>query len=277
MKSKEMALLVIAVAAIGIFALPSTVSLFAGQHTWYDLGAKGNDVPCEKCHADIADELGISGPHKNMSCWYCHRTGNLTGYTYASGDGTASTPGQEVHAASTVECMECHEGFGIGYPDLSSCTKCHWTPTPAHPTEWFDEPCGNCHVEYTGETHFTSVLEAGGFNLTINQNDTGSAAAHKAFVDDAINNSDIMGGANEACIACHTMIAVKINWTHARSMEFNVSIGDPMKTDVGVHNWTMANWAVNGTANATVWGNTTGAGHTSYWEEWPGNVDDIYR
>jgi len=29
----------IAVIAIGIFALPSTVSLFSGQHSWYDLGA----------------------------------------------------------------------------------------------------------------------------------------------------------------------------------------------------------------------------------------------
>ena len=112
----------------------------------------------------------------DVKCWYCHRTANLTGYTYASGDGTGSIPGQEAHAASTVECMECHEGFGIDFTSPTVCTKCHFTATPTHPTEWFDEPCGNCHAEYTGAPHFTSVLEAGGFNLTVNSSDTGTAA-----------------------------------------------------------------------------------------------------
>jgi len=60
MDSKRIALMAIAVVAIGIFALPSTVSLFNGQHSWYDLTdySEGHTtVPCEKCHADIADEM----------------------------------------------------------------------------------------------------------------------------------------------------------------------------------------------------------------------------
>ena len=72
------------------------------------------------------------------------------------------------------------------------------------------------------------------------------------------------------------MIGVKINWTHARSLEFDVDIGEPQTTPMGVHNWSMSNWTTNGSASATVWGNTTGTGSTSYWDEWPGNVDDIY-
>ncbi len=82
MNGKGLALLAIAVIATGTFTLPSTVSLFTGQHVWYNLNDEGNDVPCEKCHADVADELGNSGPHVNMECWYCHRTGNLTDYSY---------------------------------------------------------------------------------------------------------------------------------------------------------------------------------------------------
>ena len=38
----------------------------------------------------------------------------------------------------------------------------------------------------------------------------------------SISNPD-MEDANEACVACHTGIAVKINWTHAYSLEFNAT------------------------------------------------------
>ena len=118
MASKKIVLLSLAVVASGIFTLPATVSLFAGQHVWYDLSPDENDVQCEKCHADVAAEMSCTGPHASMECWYCHKTANLTGFTYASGDGTGSTPGKEAHAASTVECMACHEGFVINYNPL---------------------------------------------------------------------------------------------------------------------------------------------------------------
>jgi len=69
MNSNKVALMVIAVVAIGIFALPSTVSLFSGQHTWYNLNDTGSQVPCEKCHADIDDEMisTDNGVHRNLS------------------------------------------------------------------------------------------------------------------------------------------------------------------------------------------------------------------
>ncbi|MGB2728470.1 MAG: hypothetical protein WBD09_08330, partial [Halobacteriota archaeon] len=124
MNGKGITLFAIAVVAIGTFALPNTVSLFSGQHTWYDLGPKGNDVPCEKCHADIAEEMdALEGPHTGetgygrFECEYCHRifsvwrrNSTFENYTYASGDGTGAEPGVEAHAASTVACMYCHSG-----------------------------------------------------------------------------------------------------------------------------------------------------------------------
>jgi len=270
MNGKGITLLAIAVVAIGTFALPNTVSLFSGQHAWYDLSGQGNDVPCEKCHADVAEELGNSGPHVDMKCWYCHRTANLTGYTYASGDGTASTPGEEAHAASTVECMECHEGFGI------ECMDCHWGPPPwgggKHPIEWQNEPCGNCHEVLPPKYKHPVVpgkLEAGGFNLTINSSDTGTAAAHKAFVDGAIANSDLMEGANEACIACHTHIPVKINWKHAYNIEFNATYDEGV-TFPPTH-FNTSNYSANGTApNIESYGNHSGGANVSHWP--PGDV-----
>ncbi|MDY6965996.1 MAG: cytochrome c3 family protein, partial [Halobacteriota archaeon] len=229
----------VAVLAIGIFALPSTIAMFGGQHNWYNLAPSGNDVPCQKCHADIYEEMNNPGPHNNMECWYCHRTGNLTGYTYASGDGTGSLPGEEAHAASTVDCMECHYGFD-------------GTPGHSHPTEWGSEVCQNCHG-------ITVALAAGGFGLTENapgaggdNTDTGSDAAHMAFVWGANGtNSTLMEGTNEACITCHTHVAIDINWTHAYKMSL-----DAVQNSTG--DWNVGNFRTEGTYNVSTYGNMTG-------------------
>jgi len=76
-------LAIIALVGIGVFALPSTMSLFSGQHSFYNIDATGNQIPCTKCHGDVKAELGANadplnptrspGPHAAMSCEECHR------------------------------------------------------------------------------------------------------------------------------------------------------------------------------------------------------------
>jgi len=77
-------LAIIALVGIGVFALPSTMSLFAGQHSFYNIDASGNQVPCVKCHGDVQAELNSNkgagldpnrspGPHASMECETCHR------------------------------------------------------------------------------------------------------------------------------------------------------------------------------------------------------------
>ncbi len=79
---RKFSLAVIALVGIGVFALPSTIALFAGQHTFYNIDASGNQIPCQKCHGDVKVELsgqatnpvtGTKGPHANFQCEYCHR------------------------------------------------------------------------------------------------------------------------------------------------------------------------------------------------------------
>ena len=262
MKSQKIALMAIAVVAIGIFALPSTVSLFSGQHSWYDLtdySAGHTTVPCEKCHADIADEMDShTGPHTQLKgssfsrlyCEDCHRVfynyaDSEVGsapvypkYTYALGLGTGSTPGKEAHAASTVECMDCH---GI-VDDLYDSGSTH------HASNYdygYDQPCGRCHAG----NNFNNVFAAGGFNLTKGKSswawdydpatdDTGEKEAHMKFVLDAMEE-DLMEGANEACIACHTKVGVNITWTKNEYMEFTA-------IDDGMGNWTIHNFTAGG-------------------------------
>lgn len=87
----------------------------------------------------------------------------------------------------------------------------------------------------------------------------------------------MLKGENEACIACHAAIPVKINWTHARSIEFEAFPGVPIITGYGSHNWTIVEWQYNGTAKSIVWGNTSGYGGTNLGGlDWPGGIDNIY-
>ncbi len=252
MKSKGIVLLAVAIVAVGIFALPSTVSLFSGQHTWYDLSPSSNDLPCEKCHGDIAEEMSaFIGPHTGetgfgLECGGCHRVPpiehqdpSFESFTYASGDGSGAVPGVESHAASTIACMYCHSGDKSGIMHTNAvgfnCYTCH---SGVHGGRYTNrEDCIRCHGNAaTGHVYY--VPPAGGFNLTTNSTDTGEKAAHRKFVLDAMNET-LMDGANEACLACHTRIGVNITWRKNEYLEFNA-------TENGAGNWTIPSFAAGG-------------------------------
>ena len=242
-------LLMITAVAVGVVALPSTISMFGGQHNWYTLNSAGsgagggvNNVPCVKCHADIQSELHNSGPHENLTCAMCHRATSFTGYTYARGDyltnpapetWSGTTPGVEAHAASTVACMDCHGGVeGSAHS---------WEDPEIQASD-----CNQCHLG-----GYIDQVTAGGFGLTGDPdlNDSGEKAAHLAFVLDA-NGSELMEETNEACIACHTHTAIDIDWSHKYRLTFDA--------DDSAGTWVVDNFMAEGTYNVTTYGNMSG-------------------
>ncbi len=109
-------LLGIAIIAIGIFVLPQTYSLFAGQHNFYDTTQTGNQVPCLKCHADIQSELNQPGnvneAHNIVDCEGCHIT--------------SISENDNVHASGTIECISCHNSrYVYQHTTSTQCTTCH--------------------------------------------------------------------------------------------------------------------------------------------------------
>ncbi len=234
----------IAVLAVGIFALPSTISMFGGQHNWYDLGPDGNQVPCIKCHGDVYDEYKAGGVHHMLggsstsngtgdisnpdeACMYCHRSNSSI--VYASGDGAGATLGQQAHAASTVACMLCHE-YNASFDAPSNVSS----------------GMGGFFAGGFGDMSGLSSP----FNYTNSSvNDAGDAAAHNEFIKGAINGT-LMEDSNEACIACHTHVAIDINWTKEYNMYLEVGYDGS--------NWTCNNFTSEGTYNVTTYGNMSG-------------------
>ena len=183
-------LLTFAVVAVGLFAMPNSLTLFAGQHTFYN----GSTVNCAKCHQDIVDEAksqaGSGSPHADTifaqtgraQCEVCHTTGDI-GPIPLGKDGTGSfdfgsksldvTSDQTAHAAVKVECVSCH------------------TQVPS---------------EITGEN-----------------------ATHGPFYLAAYDNINASGftilkGSNEACVGCHTHIMINITWN--RSIGYDMKVDE---------------------------------------------------
>ena len=92
--------LIVALLATTVFVVPTVYSLFAGQHNFYDtigqnIYAGGvNVIPCEKCHADIKEELDSSTYHVTFTCANCH----ILNTSYP-------THGIEV---MDLRCLDCH-------------------------------------------------------------------------------------------------------------------------------------------------------------------------
>jgi len=243
-------LMTVAITAVGILAMPSTISLFAGQHTWYNLTK--DELPCRKCHAEVFQELQNSAFHKwngggfgqggddvvvdNIACYGCHRANASITYADVGSSAAVVTPGKQAHAASTVACMLCHQ---------------------VNATQATVNPTGDGSLAGFFAGGFADPYPAGykgtKYNYT-NATHKGGHAAHQTFIQSAIYDPK-MEDANEACIACHTHIPVKINWTHRYSLEFNAT---PVSDYWPPTHFNVTAWSINGTYNITVYGGRNG-------------------
>ena len=106
-QTEKTVLLLLAVVAIGMFALPSTLAMYTGQHSFVN----GSNVNCTTCHGvgdTIYEELNGSDMHTTLGCRDCH------GYRNDSLLATPNTDNTTGHAATLgVMCMDCHETLAV--------------------------------------------------------------------------------------------------------------------------------------------------------------------
>ncbi len=160
--NSKFTLALIALIGVGVFALPSTMALFAGQHTFYNIDATGNQVPCVKCHGDVKMELsgptavaGSQAPHAQFRCEYCHRAEAGA----ASGDDAyASIRYSEVGGTTNLTLITTIEMFETGnFPKVITYPA---DGTPLTVDNW-NVACsgGNCVFGLDGVTAFVNQTE----------------------------------------------------------------------------------------------------------------------
>ncbi len=265
----KIVLLSIAVVAVGFFAMPSTVSLFAGQHTFKNASEVAVDNGCRKCHEDVYEEThspinklhwhlsGTKGSQDVFSCQECHNVTNVSTYFQS---GIVNTSG--AHAATTIACLSCHSSLkglrsGGGY-----CMSCHGmtlTPGrdqfPMHALAWkygvghvSNHPdgkhCGQCHRDAKNPTKYNVFIKL--INATI----TGADEAHSLYYYKSKypdNQTTIkLKDANAACLGCHSHAGVNITWK--RSIGYDLSVN---ATDDGMLvNFTGVSTATNTTTTS---------------------------
>jgi hypothetical protein len=253
--NSKIILLSFAVVAVGLFALPSTMSLFSGQHTWYDV----EDIKCQKCHQDIYEELQNSAYHGGFetsygnACGRCHVS--TASYNSTGGFNTFNKTGANLskqqwiayksrstaitgrvnftaHAAITVECLACH--------GTSNLTQGSNSPLNLMADQEAHRPFYYASVsnKAVGDINYTSLKAAGIINPAGNVPQWYSTSGNQTVVQ--------LKGTNAACIGCHTHATVNITWNRAIGYEMDANVSN-------------AGWVVNFTGVST----STNTTHTS--------------
>lgn len=150
----------IAVVALGIFALPAAFSVNTGQHTFRQVNAADPSAFCNQCHKtgdSVAAELNLSDNglynggikiHSLQNCGSCH--------ALTAGYGAGTPTGKTQHAAVIPSCLKCHAGatpvlggFNVAN-ELNNTNEAHkplWAASLAlASTNTDDLACLGCHT-----------------------------------------------------------------------------------------------------------------------------------
>ncbi len=242
-------ILLIAVIVVGLFAMPTTLSLFSGQHTFKNATEAASDDSCRKCHEDVYEEYHSSAngvhwkrtaltPDAQFECRECHDVTNISA-KYISNTNIRA----DAHAATTVSCLACHSAAAGG----SFLTNpMHVLAKKTQYGVWDNGDCGQCHLDAASPGPYPDA-----FIILVNSTITGSNEAHTEFYYQSKypeNQTDIaLKEANTACIGCHTHSGINITWV--RSVGYNLS------ADLTTGNWNMSFSLNQTTVNTTSAGN----------------------
>ena len=235
--NKGTILLGFAIFAIGIFVLPSTMSMFMGQHSWYSVKTQeGKDELCKRCHVAEYGEWETNsangGAHstfasdENADCTMCHAVN-----TSQLGDWGITTTGLN------IDLFEPNMTTGDNATNYSS----QWRDTSgAHAALTVD--CVDCHTNAAAQLWNENEAHTAFYNSTINATHTGEA-----------NLTTGPDNPNAACIACHTHTNLNISFVRIAS-GFNITANHTTGT------WDIETFSINQTDMY----NTTSTYNASY-------------
>jgi hypothetical protein len=258
--SRNIIFLAIALIGLSLFIFPSTLSMFAGQHSFI----KPQDIDCKKCHMIIYEEMisgnyGMHSPHRTadtvFECIECHNVAMNISYYYSTGIVGNHT---SAHAASTISCIACHGDLFSNGTAFCKNNSCHTDTFPSNEVNTMHvlatkysmghngtgpDYCLKCHRYVDDEENITRMRE----NVFINNVDDNFADQLESHRDFFWGSKNITGSesglsdSNEACLSCHSAIGTNISWTRKTTITFTADKSDG--------NWSITN--LNATGNKT--------------------------
>ncbi len=188
MDKKNIIILGFAIVAIGLFVIPSTMSMFVGQHQWYSVRTADDQYDlCYRCHvAEVNEWKANTGAHATYNeiekngC-FCHQINESSLDLY----------GFDPNVLESHDFELWNESGNISDDPASWEWRNKSTPHAA-----IVIGCEDCHYNATAQL-------------------SNEFSAHKAFFEAA--NATDYGTNNTACMACHTMIGLNITMERIKS------------------------------------------------------------
>lgn len=217
MRGSQVLILAIAIIAIGLFILPSTLSMFVGQHTWFSVKNPDDMVLlCAKCHQPEVDEWEANrvagGAHatfwteypETSGCTICHQINETILEDYDLNITTITGYGFE-------------DFTQFGFDNTTNASDFVWR-NQSTPHAAIKVDCADCH-----------------YNATVQLSNPDSA--HKDFYEQSTANATN----SASCIGCHTMTDMDISWLKFGGLNINASINKSTNL-----------WEINVTTNETL-------------------------
>ena len=222
MDRKSTLLLGLAIVAIGLFIIPSTMSMFVGQHRWYSVRATSDQYDmCQRCHTtEVGEWKANTGAHAAYRVWSMSETGVDPGcFCHQINETRLGEFGFDTSQITDFNFEIFNETGGL------NSTRASWETawrTNATPHAAVTIECVSCH-----------------YNASTQLNNTNSA--HRQFFVQAKNTTlNPYGTNNTACMACHTMVGLNITMTRVGS---GIIVNATHNEDY--------TWTVNVTTNTT--------------------------
>ena len=194
MDRKNIIILGFAIVAIGLFVIPSTMSMFVGQHRWYSVRTMDDQYDmCSRCHAaEVGEWEANTGAHAAYRAWCIEESS------------TGVDPGCFCHQINDTQLARF--GFSDEVEDYGfevfnntgtlNLTRVSWE------TAWRNDTTPHAAITINCEDcHYNATAQL-----------TAEGAAHKQFYNVAKNATvgSGSGSNNTACLACHTMVGLNI-------------------------------------------------------------------
>ena len=218
MRGSQILILAIAIIAIGLFILPSTLSMFVGQHTWFSVKNPGDmEDLCAKCHQPEVDEWNLNiergGAHATFDtnyedtsgCTICHQINETILEDY------------NLYNIDSLYGYEFEDFTQFGFDNTTNSSDFRWR-NQSTPHAAIKVDCADCHYNAT---------------IQLMNNDS----AHKDFYEQSTANATN----SASCIGCHTMTDMDISWLKFGGLNINATIN--RSTNL---------WEINVTTNETL-------------------------